>query len=102
MKRDITLIVTVCAILLISPSAFAHQWCWTCNQDNTYGWQLMTPKERKEHQAKLASFTEYSICKEYIDSHHKEMEGRAREKGIDLPAMEINPCDALKSKGILK
>lgn len=102
MKRNIILMVTLCVIPLVSSSSFAHRWCWACNQDNTYGWQLMTPEERKEHQAKLAGFTGYNICKEYIDSHHKAMERRAGEKGIDLPVMESNPCDVLKDKGILK
>jgi len=102
MKRTITIIFIICAIPLTSSSAFAHRWCWACNKDNTYGWQLMTPEERKQHQARLASFTGYTTCKEYIDSHHKEMERRARGKGFDLPVMESNPCDALKSKGILK
>lgn len=78
------------------------KWCWTCNQDNTYGWQLMAPEERKVQQAKLVSYTGYNICKEHIDSHHKEMKERARGKGIDLPVMESNPCDAMKGKGILK
>ncbi|NTV48785.1 MAG: hypothetical protein HGB32_09800 [Geobacteraceae bacterium] len=95
-------IIIVCAILLTSSSAFAHHWCWTCEQDNTYGWQMMTPDERKEHQAKLARFTDYNTCKEYIDSHNKEMEYRARVKGIDLQVMDVNPCDAMRDKGILK
>jgi hypothetical protein len=29
-------------------------------------------------------------------------EERSRGKGIDLPVMENNPCDAMKGKGILK
>jgi ribosomal protein L32 len=104
MKQNIALIfiVIVCAISLTESSAFAHRWCWSCNQDNTYGWQLMTSEERKDHQAKLARFTEYNTCKKYIDSHRTKMEGRAREKGIDLPVVESDPCDALKAKGILK
>lgn len=101
MKRTITIFAIVCATSLISSSSFAHRWCWACNQDNTYGWQLMTPEERKVHQAKLASFTGYNICQEYIDAHHRKMEERAKASGIDLPVMENNPCDALKDKGIL-
>ena len=102
MKLNITIIVISCAISLISSSAFAHQWCWTCNEENTYGWQLMTSDERKEHQAKLARFTDYNSCKEYIDSHNKEMKNRARGKGIDLQAMDVIPCDAMRDKGVLK
>jgi len=102
MQRNFAIITIACAVSLVVSSAFAHQWCWTCNQCNTYGWQLMTPEERKEHQVKLTGFTEYSNCKEYLDTQHKEMEKRARGKGIQLPAMEQNPCDEMKGKGLLK
>ena len=102
MKLIITTIALTLVISLNASSAFAHKWCWTCNQNNTYGWQLMTPDERKAHQAKLVSFTEFNACKEYIDKHHKKMEERAREKGVAVPAMQENPCDTMKAEGVLK
>lgn len=102
MKRIITIITLALTISLTISSAFAHQWCWTSNQCNTYGWQLMTPDERKDHQATLVRFTEYNACKEYVDAHHKKMEERAREKRVDLPVIQDNPCDVLKGRGILK
>lgn len=102
MRRIILTIAVLCTAALAVSSAFAHQWCWSCDQCNTYGWQLMTPEERKEHQAKLAGFTAYSDCKEYLDTRRREMEVRAREKGIELAVMEQNPCDEMKGKGILK
>jgi hypothetical protein len=102
MKLTIAIISLTIAHSLTVSSAFAHQWCWTSNQNNTYGWQLMTPDERKAHQAKLVSFTEYNACKEYLDKHQKGMEERARNKGVDLRVMQDSPCDAMKARGILK
>lgn len=102
MKRTVTIIALTLAILLNVSSTLAHRWCWNSNQNNTYGWQLMTPEERKEHQGKLAGFSDYSACKEYVANHHKTMAERARENSVELPAMEINPCDAMKAKGTVK
>lgn len=102
MNRIIATIALTLAISLTVSSAFARPWRWQGNQKNTYGWQLMTLAERTEHQTKLRSFTEYSACKEYVDDHHKQMEERAREKGITPPVMSRNPCDTMKAKGILK
>lgn len=100
MARIITTFIL--ALSLTVSAAFAHQWCWCCDQSNTYGWQLMTPDERKEHQARLDNFTEYSACKEYIDEHHKKMEERARGKDVVEPQIKKNPCDGLKERGKLK
>ncbi len=100
------LLITISALILITSltilSAFAHRWCWTCDQYNTVGWQLMTPEERKEHQARLSNFTGYNSCKEYVDTHNKKMEERAGKKSVVLPKMKENPCDTMKAKGILK
>lgn len=102
MKQIIAIITLTLTISLTISSAFAHQWCWCSNQESTYGWQLMTPDERKDHQATLVRFTGYNDCKEYVDTHHKKMEERARKKGVDLPVVRDNPCDAMKARGILK
>lgn len=99
--KKIIITITLATTIALS-AAFAHQWCWCCDQSNTYGWQLMTPDERKEHQARLENFTEYNACKEYIDEHHKKMEERARVKGVVEPLMKKNPCDWLKENGKLK
>ena len=101
--RTITtaLIATLLAALFAS-TAMAGPWRWNGNKQNTAGWQFMTPAERTEHQIKLRSFTEYNACKEYADDHHKTMEERAREKGVAVPVMRQNPCDVMRSKGILK
>lgn len=95
----ITLIIT---LLLPCTSVYAHHWCWCCNQDNTYGWQLMTPDERKEHQAKIVSFSTYGACREYSEAHHKKMEERAHEKRVDLPGVAVDPCDWMRDNAIFK
>lgn len=102
MNRIITTIALTIAISLIVSSAFARPWRWEANQKNTAGWQLMTPEERTEHRTKMHGFTEYNACKEYVDDHHKQMEQRAKEKGVTVPVMKQNPCDKMKAKGILK
>jgi len=95
------LLVTLIASTCVS-DASAKGWRWQGNQKNTYGWQLMTPEERTEHQSKMRSFTDYDACREYVDDHHKQMEERAREKGITPPVMRRNPCDTMKAKGMFK
>ncbi len=102
MNGIITTIALTLAISLTVSSAFARQWRWEANQKNTAGWQLMTPEERTEYRSKMHGFTEYNACKEYVDDHHKQMEQRAKEKGVAVPVMRQNPCDRMKAKGVLK
>lgn len=51
-----------------------------------YGWSLMTPQERTEHQQKMRSFDDYDACTAYVAAHHALMQARAKEKGVALPA----------------
>lgn len=75
---------------------------WAANKDNTVGWQLMSPAERTEHQNKMRNLKTYDECKSYQDEHHKQMEARAKEKGLTLPAMGPRyGCDNMKSRGFL-
>jgi hypothetical protein len=76
---------------------------WAANQGNTWGWQLMTPEERIEHQNKMRSFKTYDECKSYQEEHHKQMEARAKEKGVTLPPMGPRyGCDNMKARGYIK
>ncbi|GAM08335.1 hypothetical protein OR1_00606 [Geobacter sp. OR-1] len=102
MKTITSAVIAILVAAIFVSSAMAKPWRWQGNQNNTYGWQLMTPEERTEHQTKLRSFTDYNACKEYVDEHHKQMAERAKEKGITPPVMRRNPCDKMKDKGILK
>lgn len=102
MKQIISAIVLTLAIAMTVAAVEAGPYRWAVNQQNTYGWQLMTPEERTEHQTKMRSFTEYESCKTYIAEHHKKMEDRAKEKGVAAPVARRSPCDIMKAKGILK
>lgn len=102
MKTITSAIIVILFSALFASTAMAKPWRWDANQKNTAGWQLMTPEERTEHRAKMRTFTEYDTCKEYVAEHHKQMELRAKEKGVAVPVMKRNPCDVMKAKGVLK
>lgn len=102
MKLIIAVSVLIFSIALAVSTAFAHGWCWACTEDTTYGWHVMSPDERKEHQIRIVNFTDFKACKDYVDAHAKKMAERAGEKGIVLPVVRENPCDVLKDKGLLK
>lgn len=77
---------------------------WAATPGNTWGYQLMTPQERTEHQARMRSFKTYEECKAYQDEHHQQMEARAKEKGTTLPARRSGGfgCDNMRARGYLK
>jgi len=54
-------------------------------QDQIYGSQLMTVRERNEYQVKMRSMKTEAEREAYRLEHHKQMQKRAREKGITLP-----------------
>lgn len=57
---------------------------WRAGENNTRGWDLMTPEERIEHQARIRGFTTLPPCLAYREEHHRLMEQRARERGVAL------------------
>jgi len=61
-----------------------------------YGWNLMTPDERTEHQQKMRGFTDYAACLTYVAEHHRLMDERAKAKGVTLPPMHEQACRRLK------
>ena len=73
-------------VLLLGMAGSAHAFGpWRANEGNTRGWQLMSPKERIEHQAKIRSFTSYDECHAYQVAHHRLMEERAEQMGLPPP-----------------
>lgn len=110
MKRILSITVLTFVIALGSTAAFARGGGgggvgggrFSSNQQNTYGWQLMTPQERAEHQTKLRSFTDYASCEAYVTEHHQVMEEKAKAKGITLPVRRQDPCAMMKARGFLK
>ena len=65
--------------------------------DFTPGWSMMSPEERKEHQARMGAMTSHDDCRAYMDKHHEQMAARAKEKGRTLPAKpRRDACAGLK------
>jgi hypothetical protein len=55
------------------------------DQERAYGWNLMTPEERAEHQNKMRSLKNEQEREQFRIEHHKKMQERAKEKGTVLP-----------------
>jgi len=65
--------------------------------DFTPGWGLMTPDERKDHQAHMRAMKTYDECKTYRDQHHEQMAARAKERGGKaLAQARRDACSSLK------
>jgi hypothetical protein len=80
-------------ILLLGMPGPAHAFGpWRANEGNTRGWQLMSPQERIEHQARIRSFTRYGECHAYQVEHHRLMHERAVQQGLSLPGIRRDIC----------
>ena len=89
------LIITL--LLFVAGAAHAHaRGPVRASEGNTRGWQLMTPEERIEHQAKIRGFTTYEVCRSYQVGHHQLMEERARQRGMVLPQGRRDICEHLR------
>ncbi len=103
MKLKFVLVTALTGVTLSTSGLALARGPWGANLGNTMGWQVMTPAERTEHQAKMRSFKTYDECKAYQHEHHTQMETRAKEKGVTLPAMGSGyGCDNMKARGFLK
>lgn len=56
------------------------------DQDQIYGSQLMTEEERTEYRSKMRSAQTAKEREDIRNEHHQEMQDRAREQGVTLPA----------------
>lgn len=54
-------------------------------QEQIYGSQLMTAQERKAYRAKMRTARTAEERERIREEHHKAMQVRAREKGLELP-----------------
>lgn len=62
----------------------------------TMGWSLMTPEERREHQAKMMSMKSGKECRAYVEQHHRQMAERAKQRGGSMPPAPMHdPCAGL-------
>lgn len=95
MRIDRTILLSAVVIVAAgcSPAAGGP---WRADEDNTRGWDLMSPQERIEHQARVRSFTGYQACSAYRAQHHQEMAERARQRGLNFGGGRRDFCDHLK------
>jgi len=99
MKANTGIFILACALTMAGATAFA--------KEQVYGWQLMTEQERAEHRAKMQSFTTNEERERYRMEHHKMMQQRAKERGVNLPdeplqrgrAMGGGPGDGMGAGG---
>jgi len=87
-------------VLLVSGAVLADP--WRADSGNSYGWELMTPAERIEHQQRMRGFSTYAECRAYQVEHHERMEQRARGQGVTLTPRERSGCEQLRARGKVK
>ena len=83
-------------IVIVASGSAAAAGPWRADEDNTRGWDLMTPQERIEHQARVRGFTDYQACQAYRTQHHQEMAERARQRGLGFAGGGRDFCERLK------
>lgn len=88
--------IVALALLLALATPTAGSGPWRASETNTRGWQLMTPEERIEHQARIRGFRSYAECRNYQLEHHRLMEERARQRGLELPRGRRDICEHLQ------
>lgn len=66
-----------------APAASATQ----DGRGTVYGWELMTPQERQQFRDRMRNTTTAQEREKIRAEHHKEMQERARERGVTLPEM---------------
>jgi hypothetical protein len=96
MKSHSLILAVLLPALLLSSFMAEARGPWRATEENTRGWQLMTPQERIEHQARIRSFETLEACRAYQLEHHQLMLQRARAKGSALPANDRDICAHLK------
>ena len=66
---------------------------------NGPGWSLMSPAERETHWTAMRAAKTVDECKALQAQNHALLEGRAKERGITLPAANQNACERLMAGG---
>jgi len=64
-----------------------------------YGWQLMTQEERAEHRAMMRSLKTREEREAYRVEHHKRMQKRAMERGVNLQDMPMSRGKGMGPRG---
>ena len=83
------------------PGGWAYQGA-PAGQNVVRGWELMSPVEHSEQQAKMLAAKTYDECTVVQTEHRGKLEVRAKEKGLTLVSPPFSMCDNLKARGLLK
>ena len=63
------------------------------------GVALLTDEERSAHRAKMQSLASYDECKAYMADFSKQVQERAKEKGLTVNGPNEVMCDRMKQHG---
>ncbi len=63
------------------------------------GVALLTDEERSAHRAKMQSLASYDECKAYMADFSKQVQARAKEKGVAVYGPNEVMCDRMKQHG---
>lgn len=104
--RTLAVSTLACTLLLGGSAAFAADKVQaqdqardqTQLQDQIYGSQLMTEQERLQHRNMMRSFKTNEEREAYRQEHHKKMQERAKEKGVQLPDEPL-PQGSMRGSG---
>ncbi|SOD50858.1 hypothetical protein SAMN06296416_101343 [Pseudoxanthomonas wuyuanensis] len=65
------------------------------DQDQVYGYQLMTPEERAAHRNQLRSLKTQQERDAFRMQHHQQMQQRAAERGVKLPDVPLGQAGGM-------
>jgi hypothetical protein len=94
-------------LLCVLASQSAQAFPTYANGDGFRGAELMTPDERKAHVAKMQSFHSMEECQAYTAAHEIDLQKRATEQRVTLPAKKTglfdgDPCKVMRFMGRIK
>jgi len=91
MKHVSTLVLSLCMALAghayAADPAHDAQKTQTQAQERVYGYELMTPQERNEYQARMRATRTEQEREAFRLEHHMKMQERAKAQGKTLPDM---------------
>ncbi len=90
LKRSLLVVSMLGIFHLPTATVFA------ADQEEVYGWQLMTEQERVEHRETMRSLKTQEEREAYRKAHHEKMQKRAEERGVTLPE---NPQERGRGQG---
>jgi hypothetical protein len=79
------LLIAGVAIGTYTPPAMAAEKTQAREQEQVYGYELMTEQERAEHRTRIRSLKTEQEREQFRLEHHKKMQERAKERGVTLP-----------------